>query len=67
MLIPGLGGQNMGNRSGVGVHLHFSQGPFLHLPFLSGCDPVLEMSILVSTIMASALSISRRKTATMVT
>lgn len=66
MLTPGKK-RYIGNRSRADVHLHFSQGPFLLLLFLSDCDPALKKSILVSTIMVRALGISRTETATMVT
>lgn len=69
MLTPGKKKKKryMGNRSRADVHLYFSQGPFLLLLFLSDCDPALKKSILVSTIMARALAISRTETDTMVT
>lgn len=54
--------KSVGNRSRVGDHLHFSQGPFLRLLLLSDYGPALEKSILASTITARALSISRTAT-----
>lgn len=62
MLTPAGGGEwHMGNRSKIGVHLYIFTRAF-SISTVSVCDSALEKSILVSTIMARALSMVKMVT-----